>query len=180
MKTKQTETVKIKKGSGKQILTLILSELSTKITPDEELSKATDYLRAGLLLHGSTAYETYEKVSKLTWSSSLYEKYETEDEEEDKVARQGIALANGNIFLSDLFESMIETPMLKEELLKIYPNLEPDDYEAGVFAIWLVLSSVQMFTELLSVEIDSSRIDVDAWVESMMRHYHHHLEHRVE
>jgi hypothetical protein len=166
MSTKQNVTGK-RKGSGKQVLNHILNELSTRLTPESKLSEATDRLRAGLLLHGSTSDETYESVGRLAWASS-------KDDDGD-INRQGIVIANGNVFISDLFESIIEVPELKHEIMKQYPNLTPDDYEAGIFAIWLVLSSVQTFTNLLPIEIDKSRIDANMWVESMMKHYRNHF-----
>lgn len=176
----QAEGGKSKQGSGKQVLNRILAELSTKITPEEGLGEATDRLRAGLLMHGSTADQTFEDVSRLSWVSShgvVRYRCESDGDDELGVVRQGIAVGGGTVFISDLFEAMMESPQLKQEMLKSHPELESADYDAGVFAIWLVVSSVQTFTGLLSVEIDSSRIDVGAWVDSMMKHYHHYFDH---
>lgn len=159
---------KAKVGSGKQVLSLILADLSTTVTAESELSLATDRLRAGLLLHGSTADETYEIVSRLTWASSL--------DDEGDVTAQGIAIGNGAVLISDFFEEIMDIPKLKQKMLKRYPELQPDDYEAGILAIWLILSSVQTFTCLLPAEVESSRIDVDGWVKSMMRHYRYYFD----
>jgi hypothetical protein len=57
------------KGSGKQVLLRILTELSTRITPEGDLPRATQRLRAGLLLHGSTADDSYERSSQIVWAS---------------------------------------------------------------------------------------------------------------
>lgn len=170
MNTEENAADKLKKGSGKQVLNCILNELSTRLTPEDKLSEASDRLRAGLLLHGSTSDDAYEAVSRLAWASS--------QADDGDINRQGIAVANGNVFISDLFESIIEVPHLKQEILKQYPNLNPDDYEAGILAIWLVLSSVQTFTNLLPIEIDNLSIDADLWVESMMKHYRNHFYHQ--
>ncbi|EDN71945.1 hypothetical protein BGS_1354 [Beggiatoa sp. SS] len=132
----------MKRGSGKQVVNKILYALSTKLINNKELSLATQKLRAGLLLHGSTSEENFELVSKLVWSSSHHD-------DTGKVWRQGIALKNGNIFVSDIFETIIENETLKESVMKEYPELSSMDYDAAMFAIWLVISSVQMFTELL-------------------------------
>ena len=151
-------------GSGKQILGRILAELSTKITDDNDMGNATQRLRTGLLVHGSTAEESYEMASRLAWSSSK--------DKLGSVWRQGIALSHGNYFISDIFEKMTELPELKEWLLSAYPDLDSSDFEACTWAIWLVLSSVQMFEELLSVEVDDvHKIDLEHWVEVYTKHY---------
>ena len=51
--------------SGKQILLSILSELSQKRSPD--LNEATDRLNPAMLVHASTAYDTWFKVEKHSW-----------------------------------------------------------------------------------------------------------------
>jgi hypothetical protein len=150
----------MRKGSGKQVLNKILYDLSTKLINNKELSLATQKLRAGLLLHGSTSEENLELVSKLVWSSS-------HEDDTGEVWRQGIATKNGNIFVSDLFETIIENETLKESVMKEYPELSSMDYDAGMFAIWLLISSVQMFTELLPVEVDDD-IDLDEWVSAVI------------
>ena len=149
------------KGSGKQVLSKILSDLSTTLLSDDELPQATRKLMAGMLVHGSTSADSYDLVSKMGWSSS------TRDGE---VWRQGVATKEGNVFISDLFESMIELPSVKEAMLREYPDLTPKNYEACINAIWLIISSVQMFSELLPVETKED-LDIDGWVKLRMRHY---------
>ncbi len=150
-------------GSGKQVLLRILQELSTQQLNDDGLKSATDRLRAGLLLHGSTADETFEDVSRLHWAS---------DRAEGEVWRQGIA-TTGGVFVADVLETMFEMPQLDEHLMKHHPALSPADCDAARHALWLVVSAVQMFTQLNAVE--TADIDVDRWVAQMMSKYDHHF-----
>ncbi len=136
---------------------------------ESDLPDATERLRTGLLLHGSTAHESFESANRLTWGSSK--------EESGEVWRQGIALQKNNYFISDIFESMIEHPELKKMILAEYSNMDDEDYEASIWAMWLVISSVQMFEQLLSVEVaDEQEINLDEWVASYSRHMKGYLE----
>lgn len=160
------------RGSGKQVLGNILKNLSTKLLNEDELSDATHKLQAGLLVHGSTAFESFEKVSRLIWGSS------TDDGE---VWRQGIATRNGNYFISDIFESILATPDLKKAIMSEYPKLDASDYEAAMWGIYLVLTSVQMFNELLTVEVkNDNELDLDRWIQSCSKRMQDHLEEQAE
>ncbi|WP_431689193.1 hypothetical protein [Hahella sp. NBU794] len=149
----------MRKGSGKQVFNCIIKELSTRLTPNEELPRATDRIRAGMLLHGSTSDESLNLVSKLHWAST---------EKEGEVIRQGIATINGNVFVADLLDSIWANENIRGMILSEFPHLTQDDYEACLFSIWTIVSSTQMFTQLLSVETDD-QIDVDDWVRVVSR-----------
>jgi len=157
------------KGSGKQILLKILSDLSTRVISDAGLDEATCRVRAGLLLHGSTAEESYEKASRIVWATAR--------DRLGELNRQGMALASGPVFISDLCETVFSMPGLKEHVLEEHPQLSEQDYEAFEWVLWLLVSSVQMFASLNAVEM-TEEIDVNRWVEDMMRHYRNHFEHR--
>lgn len=151
-------------GSGKQILNRILADLSTRFIESGELQSATKKLRAGLLLHGSTSDENFALVNHLVWASSS---------DEDGVCRQGMAVDEGSVFVSDMFESIVDLPGLKNAMLEKHSNLTSEGYDAGVFSIWAVLSSVQMFSSLL--EVEKGDVDVDGRVKSMNRHMEDYL-----
>ncbi|WP_041598735.1 hypothetical protein [Hahella chejuensis] len=154
----------MRKGSGKQILLKILYELSTKLIDKEELPAATDRIRAGLLLHGSTSETNFDLVSKLHWSSS---------EKDGEVVRQGLAALNGNVFVSDILESIWCNDKVKSLILDEYPSLTEGDYEACLFSIWAMTSSSQMFSYLRSVETQDD-INIDDWVRVVINAYNKH------
>ena len=135
------------------------------MTDDAQLPEATDKLRAGLLLHGSTSDDNYQAVTQLHWASSL--------DEAGEVWRQGIATKEGDVFLSDMVEHLMEMPGLDEYLRREFPQLTSQSIQASVHALWLVISSVQMFTQLLSVEGELD--DLDKKVLSMNRHLQYYL-----
>ncbi len=153
-------------GSGKQILSKILADLSTTMTPPEALPEATRRLRAGLLLHGSTASESFDHAGRLAWRSGI--------DGHSRVWRQGIATAETTCFLTDLFESMREMPGLQAFLRARHPGLTAAEYEASEWALWLIVSSVQMYTQLLEVERDAT-LDIDGRVEAYARHFRQHF-----
>ncbi|HEY6530422.1 MAG TPA: hypothetical protein VIZ65_17170 [Cellvibrionaceae bacterium] len=154
-------------GSGKQILLKILTGLSTQLTADAELESATDKLRAGLLLHGSTSDENYQCVKNLQWANSY--------DEDQVIWRQGIATTDGQVFISDLVESLMDVPNLHDSMLAEHPNLTKEGLEAGLQAVWLIVSAVQMYSQLLEVEIADANIDVEKRVAVMMKHFNHHI-----
>jgi hypothetical protein len=152
-------------GSGKQVLLRIISDLSTRRVSVDDLSEANELLRTGLLLHGSTSDESYKHASHLVWGG---------DADDRPDARQGIASKRGNLLIADLFEKIVEMPGLKEAMLSENPELTGDDYEACIWAIWVVLSACQMYAELRPAET-SEAIDIDAWKVGIMRHYRNHF-----
>lgn len=154
-------------GSGKQILLKILTQLSTQLTAESELENATRKIRAGLLLHGSTSDENYQCVKNLQWSSSY--------DEDQVVWRQGIATSDGQIFIADIVESLMDVPNLRDSLLAEYPGLTAKGLDASLQAVWLIVSAVQMYSQLLDVEIDESQIDIEKRVAVMMKHFNHHF-----
>ena len=155
------------KGSGKQVLLRILYELSTHALPEPSLPDASGRLRAGLLLHGSTAEESFEHAARLKWCS---------ESDEDGVRRQG-AGTSGGVFVSDVYEDMIEMPGLSQHLVQRHPELTLEDVEACEWFMWLIISGVQMFSQLNVVE-ENGEIDVDTWVESVLKKYDNHFRDR--
>ncbi len=156
------------KGSGKEILLSILGDLSTKQLKREELPDATSRLRAGLLLHGSTAEESFESASRVIWAS---------EENNDGVQRQGIALANGMTFITDLYDRVFTHPELKSWVLAGFPDIDEKDYDAFEWTLWLLVSMVQMFPRYIPIE-RSGAIDIDEWVKMMSRKYKYHFQDR--
>lgn len=154
---------KIRGGSGKQVLNLILLELSTRLLRTrKQLAQATEKLRAGLLLHGSTADQTVNDVGRLVWASS--------QDENGNIWRQGIATTKG-LFISDVVERLLDAPEIRAKALALFPEADSADYDAISHAIWLLVSGQQFFACVHAAEIDSARIDVDAWTAAMARHY---------
>ncbi|MES2825652.1 MAG: hypothetical protein V4732_18775 [Pseudomonadota bacterium] len=136
-------------SSGKQILNNILSELTTRITTDSNMDSATDKIRSGLLYHGSTSDENVDLISAVRWGSQV---------EDGRLIKQGITSGDGKVFLADFIETLFEAPDLNKYLLEQYPSLNDQAIEALKFSAWLLVSSAQMFTELLPVE---KNIDTD-------------------
>ena len=155
-------------GSGKEVLLKILSELSTISILERDLNDATKKVRAGLLLRGSTSDENFELVEQIIWGS---------EKENGSITRQGVALKRGNIFIADIFEDLWCSEVVENELKKIYPNLTSQEYEAVMMAIWLIISSCQMYENLLSVE-RKGEIDVESWVKVINRKVEHHKNER--
>lgn len=147
-------------GSGKEVLLTILRDLSTRRIEPRDLAAATRQLRGGLLTHGSTAEESIESAHRLVWASD-------EDPQGD-VRRQGIALARGGHFVSDLYERVFAHPGLREWVVEGFPELEEGDYDAFEWVLWLLVSMVQMFPEYEPIE-RSGDINVSEWVEVMAR-----------
>lgn len=152
------------RGSGKQVLLTILQRLSTRVTADEDLQTASRQMRVGLLAHGSTAEESYYKVARLVWA--------TEKTRAGDVVRQGMA-TRGGVFLSDVLESVFEIPEVSGHLRSEYA-LDPGDLEAVEHALWALVSSLQMYSELRPVEVDEP-IDIDRWVEYLGSKYDYHF-----
>ena len=137
--------------SGKQILLSVLQELSQKRSTD--LHEATDRLNPAMLVHASTAYETWFTVEKHGWLS------ETDADYDDSV-RQGIGLRESNVFLSDLFECIVDSPEVASKVKEKYPQLSQEDYEDATSMIWQLLSALQYYSELDSVENDG-KLDLE-------------------
>lgn len=150
------------KGSGKQVLLRILEELSTRVTPEADMDRATQRLRAGLLLHGSTADESYERSSEVAWASQR--------DSDGALLQQGMAVGDNKIFLTQLYDAVFSMNGLKEHVLKQHPKLSPEGFEAFEWLMWLLVSAVQMYPELVSIE-GVDELDVDEWVKGMSRHY---------
>jgi len=133
--------------SGKQILLGVLSELSQGSKPPPTSPEISDKVRAAFLLHGSTASESWPAVDHIQWS--------VENDERGKPVRRGITY--DGIFLSDLFEELTGPEGIPSHVASKYPGLSPERYQEAVWVIWLILSSVQWFEYLASVEdeIDS-------------------------
>jgi hypothetical protein len=149
-------------ASGKQVLLRVLRDLSSKHLPKEEEEGATKRLRAALLMHGSTSDENFHMVNRLSWG--------TIGAEAGSI-RQGVATHSGKVLIADLYERMLQMPGLENFCREAYPDLTEKDYEAGTWAIWLIISAVQMFAELLSVETNEKDLDIEPWIEGYSRKF---------
>lgn len=159
------------KGSGKQVLLQILSELSTRVTPEHDLAEATRRLRAGLLVHGSTADESFESASRVTWASG--------HDEDGVLEQQGIAIGEAKVLLVDLFNTIFSMKGLEHHVTHAHPGLSPRDFEALRWTMWLLVSSVQMYSWLVGIE-DTDGVDVDVWVEQYSQKYDFHFKDRKD
>ena len=154
------------KGSGKQVLLQILSKLSTKVTAEHDLAKATRRLRAGLLLHGSTADESFESASRVCWASRY--------DEDGVLGQQGIAVGEARVPLVDLFDTVFSMKGREEHVTSVHPKLDSKDFEALQWTMWLLVSSVQMYSRLVGIE-QGDELDVDAWVDQYSQKYDFHF-----
>ena len=153
-------------GSGKQVLNKILENLSTKLVQSTELSEATGLLRTGLLYRGSTSGDKVEKASLIKWGS---------DTDDGQVWRQGVSTLS-NIFVADIFEEIWDLPEVKSKVIKKFPMLKEQEYEAAMFAIWAILTSQQMYDEYLPVECNPVNIDIERCKKFMEMIYSEHFE----
>ena len=126
------------------------------------MEAATRMLRAGLLLHGSTAEESYLNTSRISWASK--------GDPATGDARQGIAIGDDQVMLTDLYDTLFEMNGLKEHLKNAHPSLTDTDLEAYEWVMWLLVSMVQMFQQLLSVESDKD-LGIQEWVAMMTEKY---------
>ncbi|WP_411846036.1 hypothetical protein AAFN60_21225 [Roseibacillus persicicus] len=124
--------------SGKQILLSLISEISQRKSTGLEAPSITEQLRASLLLHGSTAADRWHEVADVEWS--------TEGD-----SRQGLALKKSGILLTDLFEEMVDGP-IPESVRRAFPALTEEEYSSATSVMWMLLSALQFFDELESVE----------------------------
>jgi hypothetical protein len=153
------------KGSGKQVLLEIVRGLSTRKLLDDQLADATQQVRAGLLLHGSTAEESFEHMSHLGWVSR-------EDEWGRK--RQGIGSGSG-VLLTEFLGQLLGAPNLEAHVRGALPSLSSREYLALEHALWCVVSALQMYEELNSVEMDVDDLDIEGWVANLTAKYEHHF-----
>lgn len=151
----------MRKGSGKQVLNKILYRLSTRITSDDNLENASEELRTGLLLLGTATEEHFELMDRIKWASSFYEKDNKNDP--DELSKQGIATVEGDVFISDIAETIMDDDIIKNRVMSLYPMLGARDYDAALFTIWLLTISTQMFSQMLSTETDEE-LGLDEWV----------------
>ena len=138
--------------SGKQVLLSLLNDCSQRLVEGGGVAEVTDRLRAGLLLHGSTADEMWFHAERMAWIS---------ESEEGEMVRQGIGLKEKNIFLSDLFEYIVSDETIPDGVKKKYPTLTQKEYNSASRIIWCLISSLGYFPQLASVE-DNGNLDTVA------------------
>lgn len=154
--------------SGKQILLGVLSELTQGTRTPPVSPEISDKVRAGFLLHGSTASESWSAIEHIQWSA--------ENDAQGNPVRCGITY--DRIFLTDLFEELTCPEGVPLHLASKYPGLTPERYHQAVRFIWLVLSSVQWFECLASVEDEADiKTSSNALLADYIRKLHHFREH---
>jgi hypothetical protein len=154
--------------SGKQILLRVLSELSQGAPAPSSSPEISDRIRAAFLLHGSTASESWPAVQHIQW--------DTEHNADGVPIRRGIT--SDGIYLTDLFESLEIRDGIPSHLASKYPGLSPDGYREALRVIWLILSSVQWFGELVSVEDEAdSRVRGETLLADYIQKLHHFRKH---
>ncbi len=129
--------------SGKQILLKTLQEVSQKKQEKSSLLEITEKIKCALMLHCSTSGSSIKQIEKLAWLSK---------NEGPKVEKQGLGLKHNGIFLSDLFEELISPEKVPENIKVRFPDLAEKDYFDGLDIIWSLLSSLQYWDELSTVE----------------------------
>lgn len=136
-----------KMPSGKQILLSLLRTCSQLGVDPKSQSEATERLKAGLLLHGSTADETWAKVERVAWLRT------------ERV--QGLGLARTGTPVLAILEALVGEEVMPERVAQKFPEISQQDYEAAVFVLWALVSQVSFFEELKSVE-NGGDLDVAA------------------
>jgi len=106
-------------------------------------SRADELLQSALLFHQSTADETWAKVANTSWLAQY---------NEDGPVREGLGLAQEGIFLSDLIEQLIEEAEMSPSTQRRFPTLSKQRYVEALESIWHLLSALQYWEGLSSVE----------------------------
>ena len=125
--------------SGKQILVSLLSEYSQKKTVKNQLEKITERVKAGLLLHGSTAKFMWPTVEQLTWVEQTPDIAQGDDE----VKKQGLGLKDADLLLSDFFSVITEGEEIPDHIKENYPEITKEAYTAGIHIIWSLLKALE-------------------------------------
>lgn len=142
-------------GSGKQIFLMILQELSTQVSEPDD---ASERLRAGMLLHGSSSVDSMRLVDRVSWKDKT-------DADGDQ-SSQEISLGEGEgRFLTDLFNDVMWDHELEAFVRSRAPHLSSEQWNDFVTVLWMLVSAVTMQRRSLAVE-HRSPVDVDGWVES--------------
>ena len=156
--------------SGKQILLEVLRDTSQSLTSGSNIEDVAERIRAAMLLHGSTGGEAWNDADDLTWAS--------ECDGEGRVLKQGLALKQGYLFLSGLFETIVEPDDIPTHVSSAHPELTRQQYHRATRFMWLVLSSIQWFEELSSVEGDGlDSIQAETIIRSYIKKLNHFREH---
>ena len=147
--------------SGKEYLLKVLAQLSTQTTADNQLPNATDNLRAGLMLHGSTSDDAMVHYLNTAWCS--------EQDTTGKVVAQGVGLQSSGRRIADLFfEQFYANDAVKQAVMKNNEGVSEQDFETMGFLIYQLLSACEMHTQLQSVE-NQGDIDVEYWTPKIVR-----------
>ena len=134
-------------ASGKQVLIHFLKKYSLQKTKKEDLADASEDIRVGFLLHGSTAKEMWRIVDTIEWGE------ETADES-DEVISQGLKIKDKNISLPELFDYITweSEHKIPKRVAKRFPELTQYEYYAATRIMGLVLSSIEWSGWLSEVE----------------------------
>lgn len=124
--------------SGKQILLSLLQTYSQQGVDAIAQPEVTDRLKAGLLLHASTAEETWAQVERIAWVRGE--------------GVQGLGVARTGTLALAIFEALIGDHLLPEHVAREFPGLSQADYEAAVLVLWAVVSQVCFYDGVNSVE----------------------------
>ena len=104
-------------------------------------------------------------VERMSWISET---------EKGEIIKQGLGLKKNNIFLSDLFEYIIWDEKIPEKVKLEYPNLSQKEFNSAIHIIWCLLTSLQFFSQLNSIE-NNGDIDKEA-AEKLIKGYREKLE----
>ena len=141
--------------SGKQILSSEIKAFSQASSPSKNLAEASDRLRAGLLLHGSTADSAWPTVERIAWTGDEH--------------LQGPALVSNQLFLADIVTALRAANEIPEEVSERYPDLTVRDYQAGLHVIWLLLSQHYYCSDFSQLE-NGGELDVEE-ADKLMKSY---------
>ncbi|UGS19921.1 hypothetical protein [Flavobacterium cyclinae] len=136
-------------ASGKQILLHFLNKFSLKKTNKEALAEASETIRVGFLLHGSTPKEAWQMVDTIEWGEEI-------EEESQEVISQGLRIKDKNISLTELFDYMTwdSDAVRPQKVGERFPELKQSEYYAATRVMALVLSSIEWSSWLSEIEQD--------------------------
>ncbi|WP_337085154.1 hypothetical protein [Elizabethkingia anophelis] len=139
--------------SGKQILLYLLTKYSQEFQKESSIEIVSDRVKSGILVLCSTAQFMFEYIDKYEW---ITQNHIVEDKDFGP-ERQGLGLKNQKLLLSDLFALITEDETkIPKNIKRIYPNINIEDYKAGVHLIWSLLRALEWSVNFEGIESEKS------------------------
>ena len=150
-------------ASGKQILLHLLRKYSLQKTKNEDLADASEDIRVGFLLHGSTPKEMWYNVDTIEWGEEI-------DEDSNETISQGLKIKGKDISLTELFEYLTWDSDIKipSKISKRFPELTQSEFYSATRIMSLILTSIEWSNWLSEVENNGEMdyVELDKYLKS--------------